>query len=68
MNNYCSLLSELQLIGMKYSTLISIFMRKDRLFWRIWLVLFSFSTFLSTFITGERDLDVCVGNVKFKNP
>lgn len=60
MTNYHSLLSELQLTGVKYSTLISVFMRKDTLFWRTWLVLFSFSTFLSTFITDKQDLKVCV--------
>lgn len=59
MNNYCSPHSELQLIRTKYSTLISVFMRKRALFWRIWLVLFSFRTFLSTFIAGKWDLEVC---------
>lgn len=68
MNNYHSLLSELRLIGAKYSTLISVVMRKDTLFWRVWLGLFSLSMFLSTFVRGKQDSEVCVGNVKFKNP
>lgn len=59
MNNYCSPHSELQLIWTKYSTLISVFMRKRTLFWRIWLVLFSSRMFLSTFIAGKWDLEVC---------